>query len=214
MNIPKTIQVELLSDAAFGRGEGTAGVVDAEVEHDELGLPFLGGKTLRGLLRDAWLSMEEHFSDLTDSSTRIFGPVADFNESSILRISDAVVENGVRECIEAAENRGRYPISPTAVLEALTEIRWQTSESRKTGAPADRTLRTVRVIVRGLSLKADLHWIAQPNAADLQCLSLAMLAVRHAGQGRNRGMGYIQLTLDGNLKMTQSHAKGDGNDTC
>ena len=58
---PVLISVELLSDTTLGRGEGMAGLVDADVEHDELGLPFLGGKTLKGLLRDSWLSMSGCF---------------------------------------------------------------------------------------------------------------------------------------------------------
>src|SRR6185295_15774685 len=44
------LQLTLSSDATFGRGEGVAGLLDAEVEHDEYGLPFLRGRTLKGLL--------------------------------------------------------------------------------------------------------------------------------------------------------------------
>jgi hypothetical protein len=31
---PERLVVELLSDTTFGRGEGTAGLVDVEIEHD------------------------------------------------------------------------------------------------------------------------------------------------------------------------------------
>ena len=44
------LQMILRSEATFGRGDGLAGVVDAEVQHDAYGLPFLGGKTLKGML--------------------------------------------------------------------------------------------------------------------------------------------------------------------
>ncbi len=44
------LRLTLLSDATFGRGDGVAGLVDAEVQHDDVGLPFLGGRTLKGLL--------------------------------------------------------------------------------------------------------------------------------------------------------------------
>lgn len=64
MNFPNVLHIELLSDATFGRGEGSAGEVDTEVEHDEFGIPFIGGKTVRGLLRDTWLSMRPHFPEL------------------------------------------------------------------------------------------------------------------------------------------------------
>lgn len=208
MNHESFIQVELLSDAAFSRGEGTAGIVDVEVEHDDLGLPFLGGKTIRGLLRDSWLSMRHCFSERSRTWERVFGPEADFEDRSILRIGDAVVDGETRKWIEAAKTRDRHPISRTAVLEALTDVRRQTSEERRTGAPAETTLRSLRVIVRGLKLRAPLYWSADPTAEDLRCLSLALLATRHAGLGRNRGRGHIQMTLGGDVEKTRKAAKG------
>ncbi|MEM8863741.1 MAG: RAMP superfamily protein, partial [Chloroflexota bacterium] len=44
------LKITLKSDTAFGRGDGIAGLIDAEVQHDENGLPFLSGKTLKGLM--------------------------------------------------------------------------------------------------------------------------------------------------------------------
>lgn len=205
------IQIELLSDAAFSRGEGTAGAVDVEVEHDELGLPFLGGKTLRGLLRDSWLSMEFSgcFPELSLSWGRVFGAEADFGERCIVRIGDATVDGETRRWIEAAETRKDSLISPMAVLEALTVIRRQTSEDRITGAPAKTTLRSLRAVVRGLTLQAPLYWMKKPTPAEIRCLALSCLATRHAGLGRNRGRGHIRLTLDGDLEKTWHAAKGE-----
>jgi hypothetical protein len=202
------IQIELLSDAAFSRGEGTAGVVDMEVEHDELGLPFLGGKTVRGLLHDSWLSMCDFFPVLAETAERVFGPEADCDERSILRIGDAVVDGETRRWIEAAATRQHRPVSPSEVLEALTDIRRQTSEERSTGAPAKTTLRSVRVVIRGLTLWAPLCWLAAPAGNHIRCLSLALLATRHAGLARNRGRGHIRMSLDGDLEKTLLAAKG------
>ena len=44
------LQITLVSQATFGRGDGVAGLVDIEVLHDEMGLPFLHGRSLKGLL--------------------------------------------------------------------------------------------------------------------------------------------------------------------
>jgi hypothetical protein len=209
MSSNSSIQIELLSDAVFSRGEGTAGVVDVEVEHDELGLPFLGGKTIRGLLRDSWLSMRHCFPELSQTAERVFGPEADCNERSILWLGDAQVDEATRQWIKAAETRENRSVSPMAVLEALTDIRRQTSEERRTGAPAETTLRTFRVIIRGLTLQAPLHWLANPTVKEIRCLSLALLATRHAGLGRNRGRGHIRMTLDGDLEKTRNAAKGE-----
>lgn len=205
---PEYLHIELLSDAAFGRGEATAGVVDIEVEHDELGLPFLGGKTLRGLLRDSWLSMQSHFPDLWSAAKQVFGKEADLEGNSILHIANAVVDSNVHKWIQAAIQRNKG-VSPHIVLEALTDIRRQTSEERTTGIPAETTLRSIRVVTRGLTLQAHLHWIRTPERKALQCLALAALATRHAGLGRNRGRGHIRITFDGDLERTRKLAKGE-----
>ena len=47
------VRLELLSAATFGRGDGVAGLVDREVEHDSNGFPFLRGRTLKGLLAES-----------------------------------------------------------------------------------------------------------------------------------------------------------------
>lgn len=205
---PQSIVIELLSGTTFGRGEGTAGVVDVEVEHDTHGLPMLGGKALRGLLRDSWLSMQEHFPSLRAAAHRVLGPHADLHETAILRVGDALVEEPAREFFIAATEREHYPLAAETLLAGLTEIRSQTSEDRATGAPARTTLRTTRVVVRGLRLVAPLSWLAEPDSHDYACLALAALATRHGGLARNRGRGHLSLTIDGNLSRTRTLARG------
>jgi len=205
---PRTITVELLSGATFGRGEGAAGTVDVEVEHDTYGLPFLGGKALRGLLRDAWLTMQGHFPTLADAARRVLGSHADLEETCILHIGDAAIEERARSYFVAAVERDLHPLSPLAVLEVLTETRVQTSEERQTGAPARKTLRATRVAVRGLHLVSPLVWLYEPTREELRCLALAVLGTRHAGLSRNRGRGFVRLALDGDVEKTRQLAGG------
>jgi len=44
------MKIVLKSDATFGRGDGVTGLVDTEVMYDELGLPYLGGRAIKGIL--------------------------------------------------------------------------------------------------------------------------------------------------------------------
>ncbi len=205
---PKHVAIELLSDTTFGRGEGTAGAVDVEVEHDAYGLPMLGGKALRGLLRDSWLSMQGHFPDLREAARRVLGPHADLQETAIVRIGDALIEEAARTFFVTASERELQPLAPEALLAALTEIRSQTSEERSTGAPARTTLRASRVVIRGLHLVAPLSWLAPPDPQDCACLALAALATRHGGLARNRGRGHLRITIDGDLERTRALARG------
>src|SRR5690606_33029012 len=113
---PERIVIELLSDTTFGRGEGTPGAVDVEVEHDFAGLPMLGGKALRGLLRDSWLSMQAHFPELAEAACRVLGPHGDLEEAGILRIGDATIEESARSFFVAAVQREYNPLPASAIL--------------------------------------------------------------------------------------------------
>ena len=48
-----TLKITLKSATTFGRGDGVAGLVDREIEHDTNGFPFLRGRTLKGLLAES-----------------------------------------------------------------------------------------------------------------------------------------------------------------
>jgi hypothetical protein len=205
---PTTLRVELLSDTTFGRGEGTPGVVDVEVEHDACGLPFVGGKTLHGLIHDAWLCMRDRFPALKPAEGRVLGVRGDVREAAIVRVGDGVVQDDVRRWVRAAQARRHYPVAPEAILATLTAIRSQTAQDRASGAPAAGTLRSIRVAIRGLVLSAPLHWLSDPTVDDLRCLALCALGVRHAGVARNRGLGHVRLTLDGDLARTAALASG------
>ena len=45
------IKIELQSETILGSGESVAGYIDLDVLHDEVGLPYFKGKTLKGRLR-------------------------------------------------------------------------------------------------------------------------------------------------------------------
>jgi len=208
MKIPRTLVVKLLSDTTFGSGRGTPGMVDVEVDHDEMGLPFLGGKALRALLRDSWLSMQRVFPELFPAACRAFGKPGDMDDGAILRVGNAVVDSETREWVRAALERDTNPVSAKDVFGALTAIRRQTAMDRETGAPAETTLRATRVVIRGLELQAPLTWLDEPAEAEVRCLALAVLATRHAGLGRNRGRGHIAVSLAGDRDYTVRVARG------
>lgn len=206
---PSCLQIELLSDTTFSRGEGTAGIVDTEVERDELGMPFIGGKTVRGLLRDSWLSMSMHFPSLGDAAERVLGRSQAVDESCRLRIGDAVLPAEIRAAVRGAAMREEHPLMPGVILEGFTSIRYQTAEDRGTGAPDVTTLRASRVVLRGFVFEASLSWLYdyQPTASDLRLLALCALATRHGGLHRNRGRGHIGVLLDGDVEATRKYAE-------
>ena len=202
---PRSITVDLLSDTTFYQGGGTPGVVDIEIQHDELGLPYLSGKTVRGLILDSWLSLCGYFPELEQAAKRIFGSPGEMFPTSILRIGDAVVASNVREWVTWAE-RGQPHYARTSYR--FTDVRFQISQDRDTGVPKKGTLRATRVIIRGVRLESPLIWLEEPTQDELRCLALGVLACRHAGLGSNRGRGWVSLSLNGDIEWTRQCARG------
>lgn len=200
------IEIEFLSDTTFSSGYECVGQVDVEIEHDELGLPMLSGKTLHGLLRDGCLSLKNTFAFSDELIQRVFGIGKDNSEKAILKISDAKFDDNTREWLNYAENREFSSITAEMVLESLTSIRTQTS-IEPNGTPKEGSLRYSRVANRGIKLKSKIIWKEAPTIEELKCLSISALAVKHAGWERNRGRGYVKVTLNGDLELTRCIAQ-------
>jgi len=199
------LHLTLLSDATFGRGDGVAGLVDQEVEHDAAtGLPFLRGRTLRGLLVEECANIVAALPstvqpEMDKAAQFLFGvPGSGLGTEGCLIVGAAQLPAQVQEAVTAAVEAKQ--LHPTAVLESLTDIRRQTAVDDQTGAPDEGSLRSMRVILRQTQFVADLELITSEDEAQLEnglaLLAASALALRRAGTGRNRGRGRIHAYLE------------------
>jgi len=197
------LQFDLRSAATFGRGDGVAGLVDEEVEHDGDGLPFLRGRTLKGLLAEECanilyaLELQQRADQWRQTAYRMFGrPGSTIEDTGMLRVGDARLPESLRAAIRMAVRTG--DMSAGEVLESLTAIRRQTSMNEH-GAPERGSLRSLRVILPGTIFEATLEFAAEPDLRTLTLLAACVLAWRRAGASRNRGRGRLRARLlDGN----------------
>lgn len=195
------VHLGLRSDATFGCGQGVAGLVDAEIEHDEWGLPFLRGRALKGLL--AWECRLILFAlgrqrspasrSMEAAAAFLFGtPGSRPDDAGALRVGPARLPEALREAVQADVAAQR--LSRTDVLDALTAVRFQTSVDAD-GAPEEGSLRVARVLLRGTVLVAPLDFEREPGGDDLALLAACVRSVRRGGTGRNRGRGRLTASL-------------------
>lgn len=197
---PTSIRITLKSAATFGRGDGVPGLVDREIEHDAQGFPFLRGKTLKGLLAESAENVVHSLSQFTankkewkTAKEQLFGVGGrGLQERGSLHIGDAQLPAELRE---AAKNWSKED-----VLYSLTGIRRQTAINAD-GGPDHATLRSMRVLVPGITLEAPIQFDQTPDARQLQLLAAAVLDLRRAGTGRNRGRGWLKAELAGGADM-------------
>ncbi|SRR5579875_894153 len=195
--------LHLESEATFGRGEGVAGLVDEEVEYDvETGLPFVRGRVLKGLLVEECANLlfalqkanSPTLARLTVAATRLFGqPGAGLEGAALLHIGPALLPSQLREAVRSGiVNK---TLRPADVLESLTTIRRQTAIDEVRAAPEERSLRSMRVVLRQTSFQSWLDFATDPKEDDLALLAACALSVRRGGIGRNRGRGRVRLQV-------------------
>ncbi|MCX6358314.1 MAG: hypothetical protein NT029_00765 [Armatimonadetes bacterium] len=190
------LTLRMLSDTCFSMPAALTAAVDSEVATDELGLPMVSGKTLRGLLRDTWLSMLDALGDEAEAGLALLGEPQSHGAESVLRISDARMDGAIRSRLAWALSRPQNPLPPSAVPAAFLGWRAQTSMDRVTGAPNTDTLRGIRVAPRRTVLTADLETSRDLTGGERRLLDLLAKATRHAGLDRNRGLGHIAMGVE------------------
>jgi len=198
------LELRLVSDATLGRGDGIAGEVDAEVQHDQYGFPYLGGRTLKGLLVQECADILAAISDQErqrwqDAAAYLFGRAGSTTaDSGHLIVGDAMLPEGLRQWVrQDIEDR---KLGRQDVLESLTAIRWQTAIDSETGVPKAHSLRSMRVVLRETLFRADIFFDESPVDDMLQSDARKLLAacaasLRRIGTGRNRGRGLVKTKL-------------------
>ncbi|MEX1257403.1 MAG: RAMP superfamily CRISPR-associated protein [Gemmatimonadota bacterium] len=195
------LRITLLSATTIGGGEGMPAEVDVDVEYDEWGLPFIGGRRLKGLLVEEAALILGAFpqAEWVQAAEWLFGRPADARSISHFRIADGQLLPDVRAQVREAVEAKRA--SAADILGTLTEIRAQTAIDPTTGAPLKGTLRRTRALRRGLNFYSPIDWGGDPGERPQALLAGCALAVRRIGLGRSRGKGAVSLTLvdaDGN----------------
>lgn len=198
------LQLKLISDATFGRGDGVAGLVDAEVEYDaETGLPFVRGRVLKGLLAEECaniiFAVEESnpaaAARLERSAKFLFGQAGSvLEDGALMHVGAGTLPHELTEAVAVNIKRGE--LFSADVLESLTAIRRQTAVDESTDAPDDGSLRSLRVVLRDTVFTSTLDFDRDPQSDDLALLAACVLSVRRGGTSRNRGRGLLQAWLN------------------
>lgn len=205
MNITFDIQTWWRAGSAFGDGA----VSDATVHRDGLGLPFVPGRTLKGLCRHALqLAIDAEFAVAGQRLTKEnlvawFGPelrdlagadrdadVAAFRYQTspgALRFESARLPTAWRLWAEA---------NPGATWALVTQM--ATTAVDPSGVAADHTLRTVEVAApMVLSAEVVWHGAGKEDARWKIAFREALpVFVRGVGSTRNRGFGRVAVRVD------------------
>ena len=196
------IQFKINSYWQAGTGRGGGALVDSLVHKDVNGLPFLPGRTIKGLMRDAVYKVEQ-WGHLPKTATYyLFGSNATEEgvtrletEPGALAFSDAVLPEELTTWLSYPDN--------AEIRQGLYQHISSTAINPETGCAVDKSLRAIEVTIP-LTLTAtitvlnnetlkELNWGTGKTWKDglKSCLKL----IRAVGASRSRGLGRVIVTI-------------------
>jgi CRISPR/Cas system CSM-associated protein Csm3 (group 7 of RAMP superfamily) len=172
--------INFYSDWHAGSGLSSGAETDAVVIKDTNNLPFLPGKTIKGLIKDALYDLSSVQETVVSSEKieRLFGKDVDpeiaskSSASGTLFFSNACLADDISSEITGEMSRHLYRIIASTSID-------------KNGIAHKGSLRSMEVCIP-VQLEGYIDGIEQE---DIPFLEMAFKYIRHIGVNRNRGLG-------------------------
>ncbi|MFZ2404577.1 MAG: RAMP superfamily CRISPR-associated protein [Methylobacter sp.] len=199
-----TITIDIGSYWHPGSGRGSGSHLDALVENDADGLPFISGRMLKGLLRDAvnrleqWGQLAEFRADDVSLAESLFGSRG-YGKDNVPRnlTNPGKIKVGDAQLPEELHQWLAYKPHDAHRKQLYREV-YSTAINTKTGAAEHHSLRGMQVVVP-LQLEARLEWIGASEAGNwTQIIGEALPLIRAVGAQRSRGYGRALLHIKEN----------------
>lgn len=198
-----SLKAEFLTYWHIGTGRGSGQNLDALVEKDEHGLPYIPGKTIKGLFRDACYKMDKwqstHYTDL------LFGVRTAEDEQTRDETTPGRLRFGNLNLIERD-----YLIQPdkqgdeakSKLIPHLFQTQASTAIDEETGSAKEKSLRMIEVVIPaklegGIEYLPSIHDEKPPMSLEelAKLLEQAASLITHIGANKNRGMGRVRLEV-------------------
>lgn len=168
-----TYEIQFLSDWHCGSGLSGGAESDATVLKDNNNLPYIPGKTIKGLLKEALEDMAEVNQCTKEDLNAIFGLAAHEFDNKKAFFSNATLSE-----------KEKKDITPDLSDFLYRNIASTQIDSK--GVAKATSLRVLEVCIP-IKLEGKITGISSPDQLDL--LTKALKWVRHLGVNRNRGLG-------------------------
>ena len=190
-------KIKLLSDTIIGSAEGFSSTTDNDVIFDEVGLPYIPARRIKGILRDSAEELQEMFQqsgiDWDFNIEEIFGAIGTTNSPTRFHLSNFFLpeyketKEYLKKCIE----KKQFGLSPNSIINFFCSLRNQTSIDKEKGTAKKHSLRTSRVVNKGYEFWGEANF----DDKHKEIMGLICANTRRMGTKRNRGFGRISIQL-------------------
>ncbi len=184
------LRIELQSNLCAYSGDGYATTIDTDIVVDQLGIPYIPARRLKGCLRDAAMYI---CGDNFEVVNKIFGISGDVSTGA-LRVENAKIEEYAtfsRMCVENG-------LTASRVTDLFTDTIASTAVE-SSGAAKKNTLRFTRYVSKYKAWNPEQNLVfcadVEIDDAYLEDFKRICKALRHIGYKRNRGFGCVKCTL-------------------
>lgn len=188
------LYIKLLSDMCTYSGETYNSIVDTDIVYDVYGIPYIPAKRIKGCIRETALELLEFGLISREKYEKLFGKEG--NQQSGFFLSNAYLKEHAALVAVAEHFKKNGLAASQNVLDQYTDVRTQTAVDLETGVADKNSLRTMRVIRRGLEFEAECNPGKNVDAKLQKLLELAVSLVKHMGVSRSRGLGLVEMRLD------------------
>lgn len=196
------LEIVLKSPLTSAAGEGRVGLVDRDVAFDEMGLPILPGRRLKGLWREAYRDVVDAWQQCGQIPTPvdvIFGSSGQGPDSGSASIYVANAElkeaPSLKKWLQYLQHHKIQKLHADDVVQYYANVRAQTAINRCTGSAEENTLRLTRTLKSNLMFYAPVRFVDDPNQDLINALALGATALQHMGTARTRGLGKVKCRL-------------------
>ena len=176
-------KIQFYTDWHCGSGLAAGADVDALVVKDKDGLPFVPGKTIKGLVREAMVEMGNAEDSLIDD---VFGY---FKDKDNMEKSETFFKNA-----ELSETEKRAIITNKVSKYLYRNI--ASTAIDENGIAKEHSLRKMEVVVP-CELEGEILNVSEDLVSQIK---RALKYIKRLGQNRNRGLGRCTITLEGGAK--------------
>lgn len=188
------IKLTFTSEWLVASGIGDGYVADSELTRDSNGIFFIGGRALRGALRESAWRLSLCREDLKKAENFFFGTAStavENEKSGCLTVGEGLLSDGMHEYLTALSLAER-----SEALQDLVAYRVQTSLEANRKLVKKGSLRTLQCGVAGISFEFPVIVDADINPEFMNDYLLCLCALtRSVGSNRARGLGYCELKL-------------------
>ena len=193
------ISIKFLSDVLIGAGEGFGTVIDTDSVFDDIGLPYIPSKRIKGVLLESAQMLNEILNQFGKSVpiNEIFGESG--RSEGNLRLDNFYIEDyeNISNWLEYLSFNYSNIINKQKIIKQLTSLRTATAIDEELQIAKKHSLRKERIINKGMVFIADVEFEEKYE----KDIAVICQNVRRIGTNRSRGLGEIEVKL---LKNSQT----------